>query len=205
MVKQIEMPRNSKKPTSFLTIYDAFFSRITDDMYMEFTEEDTYTMLQDLLINNLSRFEFPRFDIFDYEEGSWGYYGEYEGIESNNKEVTAYGWIGGTFNIELTLEEINIIALNMVIGWLGQQLDTTENTRMKYSGSDFKFTSQANHMAKLKVLIDAQKADSIHLQRIYKRRIRTADGEIQSTMGTIVSKPNYGFEIRYPDFGRRYH
>ena len=205
MVKQTEMPRNPKNPTSFLTIYDAFFSRITDDMYMELTEEDTYGILQDLLITSLPRFEFPRVDIFDYEIGSWGYLGEYEGVESDNKEVTAYGWIGGTFNVELTLEEINIIALNMVIGWLGQQLDTTENTRMKYSGSDFKFTSQANHMAKLKVLIDAQKADSIHLQRIYKRRIRTADGQIQSTMGTIVSKPNYGFEVQYSNFGRRYH
>ena len=195
MVKQVEMPRNPNNPTSFLTIYDAFFSRITDDMYMEFTEEDTYMMLQDLLLNNLFRFEFPRFDLFDYEEGSWGYLGEYEGVESDNKEVTAYGWIGGTFNVELTLEEINIIALNMVIGWLGQQLDTTENTRMKYSGSDFKFTSQANHMAKLKVLIDAAKIDCLHLQRIYKRRIRTADGKIQSTMGTIVSRPGYGFKI----------
>jgi len=203
MVKQVEMPRNPNNPTSFLTIYDAFFSRITDDMYMEFTEEDTYMMLQDLLVNNLSRFEFPRFDIFDYEEGSWGYLGEYEGIESDGKLVTAYGWVGGTFNVELTLEEINIIALNMVVGWLGQQLDTTENTRMKYSGSDFKFTSQANHMAKLKVLVDSQKADSVHLQRIYKRRIRTADGQIQSTMGTIVSKPNYGFEIQHRDCGRR--
>jgi hypothetical protein len=28
---------------------------------------------------------------------------------------------------------------------------------MKYSGTDFKFTSQANHMAKLKVMIDAYK------------------------------------------------
>ena len=195
MGKQEEMPRNPNKPTSFLTIYDAFFSRITDDMYMEFTEEDTYAMLQDLLINNLSRFEFPRFDIFDYEEGAWGYLGEYEGVESDNKEVPAYGWVGGIFNVELTLEEINIIALNMVVGWLGQQLDTTENTRMKYSGSDFKFTSQANHMAKLKVLIDAQKIDSLHLQRIYKRRIRTVDGQIQSTMGMIVSKPKYGFKI----------
>lgn len=195
MVKQKEMPRNPIKPTSFLTIYDAFFSRITDDMYMEFTEEDTYMMLQDLLLNNLQRFEFPRFDIFDYEEGSWGYLGEYEGVESDDKEVPAYGWVGGTFNVELTLEEINIIALNMVIGWLGQQLDTTENTRMKYSGSDFKFTSQANHMAKIKVLIDSQKADSVHLQRIYKRRIRTVDGEIQSTMGRIVSRPDYGFKI----------
>lgn len=195
MVEQKSMPRDPNKPTSFYTIYDAFFSRITDDMYMELTEEDTYQVLQDLLITNLSRFEFPRFDLFDYEEGAWGYLGEYQGVESNNKEVAAYGWIGGTFNVELTIEEINIIALNMVIGWLGQQLDTTENTRMKYSGSDFKFTSQANHMAKLKVLIDAHKTDCLHLQRIYKRRIRTADGQIQSTMGKIVSRPNYGFKI----------
>jgi hypothetical protein len=79
----------------------------------------------------------------------------------------------------------------MVIEWLTQQLDTTENTREKYSGSDFKFTSQANHMAKLKVLIDAQKQDSVHLQRIYKRRIFTPDGA-QSTMGDIISKPTYG-------------
>ena len=195
MLKQNEMQRDPNNPTSFLTIYDAFFSRITDDMYMELTAEDTYTMLQDLLINNLPRFEFPRFDIFDYEPGAWGYFGDYQGVESNGDLVTAYGWIGGNFNVELTLEEINIIALNMVVGWLGQQLDTTENTRMKYSGSDFKFTSQANHMAKLKVLIDSHKTDSLHLQRLYKRRIRTESGEIQSTLGSIVTKPAYGFKV----------
>lgn len=195
MLKQNEMQRDPNNPTSFLTIYDAFFSRITDDMYMELTEEDTYTMLQDLLINNLPRFEFPRFDIFDYEPGAWGYIGDYQGVESEGTLVTAYGWIGGNFNIELTLEEINIVALNMVVGWLGQQLDTTENTRMKYSGSDFKFTSQANHMAKLKVLVDSHKTDCLHLQRLYKRRIRTDKGEIQSTLGSIVSKPSYGFKV----------
>lgn len=190
--------RDPNKPTSFLTIYDAFLAKITSDMYMELTEEDTYTMLQDLLINSLSRFEFPRFDIFEYEEGAWGYIGEYEGIESDDKEVAAYGWVGGTFNIELTIEEINIIALNMVIGWLGQQLDTTENTRMKYSGSDFKFTSQANHMAKLKVMIDAHKQDSLHLQRLYKRRIRMIDGEIRSTMGQVMEVPSYGYKRTGP-------
>lgn len=183
------------KTTPFSIIYDSFLSRVTSDMYMEMTELDTLEMLQDLLINAIPRFEFPRFDIFDYEPGSWGYIGEYDGVESNDIEVAAYGWVGGTFNIELTNEEINIIALNMVIGWLGQQLDTTENTRMKYSGSDFKFTSQANHMAKLKVTIDAHKQDSLHLQRLYKRRIRMSDGEIQSTMGQIVSRPSYGFKV----------
>ena len=177
--------------TSFITIYDSFLARITSDMYLELTEEDTFLMLQDLLINGMYRFEFPRFDINNYEEGMWASLGTYQGVESDNKEVPAAGWVGGAFHVVLTQEEINILALNMVVEWLGQQLDTTENTRMKYSGSDFKFTSQANHMAKLKVMIDAQKADSIHLQRIYKRRKITSDG-VQSTMGQIVSTPDYG-------------
>ena len=192
----MEVERDPLKKTSFLTIYDAFLAKVTDDMYMELTEEDTYSMLQDLLINTLPRFEFPRFDLYDYEEGAWGDLGVYQGVDSDDVEVPAAGWVGGTFNIELTSEEINIIALNMVIGWLGQQLDTTENTRMKYSGSDFKFTSQANHMSKLKVLIDAHKQDSLHIQRLYKRRIRTADGEFQSTMWQIMAPPEYGLKVR---------
>ena len=177
--------------TSFITIYDSFWGRVTDDMYLEFTEEDTLELLQTLLLNALPRFEFPRFDIFDYEIGTWQSLGTYRGVESDDKEVPVTGWVGGAFNHVLTDEEINILALNMVIEWLSQQLDTTENTREKYSGSDFKFTSQANHMAKLKVLIDAQQKDSVHLQRIYKRRRFTSDGA-QSTMGDIISKSNYG-------------
>lgn len=174
--------------TSFVTIYDSFLARITDDMYMELTELDTIEMLQDLLINAIPRFEFPRFDVFDYDEGHWEELGTYTGIESDNKEVPATGWVGGIFNSLLSKEEINILSLCMVIEWLGQQLDTTENSRMKYSGSDFKFTSQANHMAKLKVLIDAQQKDSVHIQRIYNRRRFTADGA-QSAMGQIIEKP----------------
>jgi len=182
---------NTPATTSFVAIYDAFFARVTDDMYLEMTEIDTLRCLQDILLNAIPRFEFPRFDIFDYEEGYWTDLGTYQGVESNNKEVPAAGWVGGAFNCLLTQEEINILALNMVIEWLGQQLDTTDVSKMKYAGSDFKFTSQANHMAKLKVLIDAQQKDSIHLQRIYKRRRFTKDGP-QSTMGDIISKPSYG-------------
>lgn len=180
--------------TPFSAIYDSFFAHISDDMYMELTEFDTYLILQDLLENAIPRFEFPRFDIFDYEIGAWDDLGDYKGVESDNKLVPAWGWAGGKFNIDLTTEEINIISLNMVIEWLIQQLNTTENTKMKYAGSDFKMTSQANHMAKLKVIIDSHKQDSIHLQRIYKRRKRT-NGEIQSTIGEIVSRPSYGYKI----------
>jgi hypothetical protein len=176
--------------TPFSTIYDSFFAHITDDMYMELTELDTYLILQELLLNAIPRFEFPRFNIFDYEEGIL-MEDVYQGVESDDKEVPATYWEGGYFNHLLTREEINILSICMVIEWLGQQLESTENTRMKYSGSDFKFTSQANHMAKIKVLIDAKKTDCLHLQRLYKRR-KVSGSNIQSTLGQIISTPEYG-------------
>ena len=169
--------------TPFSTIYDSFFAHITDDMYMELTELDTYLILQELLLNAIPRFEFPRFNIFDYEEGVL-MEDTYQGLESDGSADRD----GTGLRVE---EEINILALNMVIEWLGQQLESTENTRMKYSGSDFKFTSQANHMAKIKVLIDAKKTDCLHLQRLYKRR-KVSGSNIQSTLGQIISTPEYG-------------
>jgi hypothetical protein len=53
------------------------------------------------------------------------------------------------FAADLNSEEINILAILMMCAWVQRQLTSIENTRMKYSGSDFKMTSQANHMAKL--------------------------------------------------------
>lgn len=180
--------------TSFLTIYDSFLTRVTSDMYMELTELDTFMMLQDLLIAAIPRFEFPRFDVFDYEEGYLDSSGTYCGVESDNQEVPATLWVGGSFNSQLTAEEINILSLNMVVEWLGQQLTITENTRMKYSGPDYKFTSQANHMAKLKNLIEHFSKDCLHLQRLYKRRV-FKDGQVLSTMGQVMTTPSYGFMI----------
>ena len=182
------------KITPFSIIYDSFLTRVTSDMYMELTELDTLELLQDLLVNAIPRFEFPRFDIFDYELGYLTSVGTYQGVESDGKEVPATAWVGGSFNAELTQEEINILSLSMVVEWLGQQLATTENTKLKYSGSDFKFTSQANHMSKIKVMMDSYRQECFHLQRLYKRR-KNVDGEIRSTAGIIMTTPNYGYKI----------
>ena len=182
------------KTTPFSIIYDSFLSRVTSDMYMEMTELDTLEMLQDLLINAIPRFEFPRFDIFDYELGYLMGIGTYCGVESDGIEVPATAWVGGSFNAELTQEEVNILSLSMVVEWLGQQLATTENTRLKYSGSDFKFTSQANHMAKIKVIMDSYRQECFHLQRLYKRR-KIVNGEVHSTAGVIMTTPSHGYKI----------
>jgi hypothetical protein len=51
---------------------------------------------------------------------------------------------------------------------------------MKYSGTDFKMTSQANHLAKLLTLLKETQRQSLHMQRLYKRRRTDKDGMIRS-------------------------
>lgn len=109
--------------TTFQDIYDRFLGKITDDMYMEWTYEDTVADLHNILMDAIPGFEFPRFPLYDYNEDS--------------------------YNVHLTSEEINILALLMYNTWLQRQVASIENTRMKYSGADFKMTSQANHLDKL--------------------------------------------------------
>ena len=46
--------------TTFDVIYNSFTSKITDDMYIELTPQDTIRDMQNLLINAIPGFEFPR-------------------------------------------------------------------------------------------------------------------------------------------------
>ena len=57
---------------------------------------------------------------------------------------------------------------------------------MKYSGPDFKFTSQANHMQKVLQMKKDYEREGFHLQRLYKRRILDVNGIYHSTMPKIM-------------------
>ena len=179
------------KTTPFSMIYDSFLSKITDDMYMELTELDTYRLLEELLQSAIQKFEFPRFDITNYEL-SEAEETTYSGVESNNQEVPLTIYQNGHFNEELTWEEINIISTYMIVEWLGQQLASVENVRMKYSGSDFKFTSQANHMSKILSLKKDYEREGFHLQRLYKRRLKDDEGIMRSTFSSIMENSPEG-------------
>ena len=48
-------------------------------------------------------------------------------------------------------------------GWVQRQVTSIEHTRMKYSGPDFKMTSQANHLSKLLNLLTESRRESTHL------------------------------------------
>ena len=185
--------------TLFSAVYNRFLGQVTDDLYLELTPEDTLRDLQNLLLNAIPGFEFPRQNLYDYT---------IELTEKLESEVTPNEFILGTvwrdldeeletpkvlvdksrFNSELTAEEINILALLMKQGWVQRQVTSIENTRMKYSGADFKMTSQANHLSKLMSLLEESRRDSFHMQRLYKRRKFAADGKYASNWSSLMER-----------------
>ncbi len=186
--------------TQFTTVYNRFLGKITDDMYLELTPEDTVRDLQNLLLDAIPGFEFPRCNLYD---------NHIEIVQIQEDLVTKEDFVIGVvwneedsselneipkvlversyFNADLSEEEINILALLMKQGWVQRQVTSIENTRMKYSGSDFKMTSQANHLSKLLSLLEESRRDSFHMQRLYKRRKMTNSG-YQSNWSVLREK-----------------
>ena len=70
--------------TSFSLVYDSFLSKITDDMYLELTELDTFRILEQLLLSAIEKFEFPRIDLWDYDLFDIVDETTYQGAESND-------------------------------------------------------------------------------------------------------------------------
>lgn len=185
--------------TLFATVYNRFLGKVTDDLYLELTPEDTLKDLQNLLMDALPGFEFPRVNLFDYT---------IEITEKGEEELSSDDFILGTawgdildeslstpkfivdnsrFNVELSPEEVNILAILMKQGWVQRQVTSIENTRMKYSGPDFKMTSQANHLSKLLSALTECRRDSLHMQRLYKRRKLNKNGAYESNWSSLRS------------------
>ena len=186
--------------TQFTTVYNRFLGKITDDMYLELTPEDTVRDLQNLLLDAIPGFEFPRCNLYD---------NHIEIVQIQEDLITKEDFVIGVvwneedsnelneipkvlversyFNADLSEEEINILALLMKQSWVQRQVTSIENTRMKYSGSDFKMTSQANHLSKLLSLLEESRRDSFHMQRLYKRRKMTSSG-YQSNWSVLREK-----------------
>ena len=165
------------RPTKFTVVYNNFLSKITDDMYLELTEQDTKAILRQLLLAAIHKFEFPRQSL------EYSYMKVKRIDDDTGEQVRDSFW--GFFN-PLTAEQINILSTYMIVEWLGQQLASVENVRMKYSGADFKFTSQANHMQKILQMKKDYQREGFHLQRLYKRRIQDLNGVYHSTMKKVM-------------------
>ena len=190
--------------TKFTEIYNRFLGKITDDMYVELAPQDTIRDLRNLLIDAIPGFEFPRHNLYDYSiESEIKFENEIDkddfiiGIlwdempEDSINETPRVEIEQSSFTAELTSEEINILAILMMCAWVQRQVTSIENTRMKYSGTDFKMTSQANHLSKLLSLLNECNRQSLHMQRLYKRRKIIDNGEYRSNWSVLREKSTF--------------
>ena len=190
--------------TPFVDVYNRFLGKITDDMYVELTPQDTIRDLRNLIIDAIPGFEFPRHDLYNYIIESeikredevltsdfiigmlW------DDISEDNMDMAPKVMVEkSNFAAELTSEEINILAILMMSAWVQRQVTSIENTRMKYSGSDFKMTSQANHLSKLQSLLGECHRQSHHMQRLYKRRKIIDNGEYRSNWSVLRERSTF--------------
>lgn len=128
--------------TSFSTIYDAFLSKILDDEWGSWTEEELHTDLKTLLEAAIPRFKFPRASLA-YNDDS--------------------------FLIDLNNEEIQILANYMKCEWLNRSILTWENVKPLYEERDF---SQANLLDKLNESLKSEQKNAEKLEAIYYRSIK---------------------------------
>ena len=128
--------------TSFDVVYTAFLSKILDDEWDTWTEEeieeDLFTLLQAAIV----RFKFPRVSLEYTNEG---------------------------FTDTLTNDEVQILASYMKCEWLNRNILTWENVKPLYEERDF---SQANLLDKFNNMLAAEQAQAAKLEAIYYRSVK---------------------------------
>ena len=97
--------------TQFSEVYSRFFDSITDNMYIEWTEQDTKKDVQNILIASIPGFEFPKISL-NYEKMDY---------DLENFCDDSY------FYEDLSQEEINILVNLMLLNWLQRQITSIEN------------------------------------------------------------------------------
>ncbi|NLV87668.1 MAG: hypothetical protein GX025_10720 [Clostridiales bacterium] len=158
--------------TPFKVVYDRFFDLVTDDFYSELSPEAADQDCRSLLMSSLPMFEFPERPFSFITEIVLG-----EPVEF--------------FEQDLTLEEINILAFGMVQIWAQRQTTSIENTRQKFSGVDFKQSSQASHLQRLLKLLEDAKIEHRRLQMLNsRRRVNESSGKYESNFDMFVRPMN---------------
>ncbi len=127
--------------TSYETVYDAFLSKILEDEWGFWTEEEIKQDLRSLLEGAIPWFKFPRVSLNRGDDG---------------------------FENDLSNEEIQIIATYMKCEWLNRTILTWENVKPLYDERDF---SQANLIDKFNAMLAGEQKHAAKLESIYYRSV----------------------------------
>lgn len=129
--------------TSVYKVYEAFLSKMLEDEWLNWTQEEVEADWRALLDGAIPNFKFPRVSLDIGEDGN--------------------------FIDDLSNEEIQILASFMKCEWLNREILTWENIKPLYVERDF---SQANLIDKLQKLTESEIKKAQRLERIYYRSIQ---------------------------------
>lgn len=127
--------------TSVQAVYDAFLTKMLEDEWLNWTDEENQQDWRSLLDSAIPWFKFPRVSLEIDEDGYF--------VDENMSNV-----------------EIQILATYMKCEWLNRTILTWENVKPLYVERDF---SQANLIEKLKTLLEREEYKALKLERIYYR------------------------------------
>lgn len=125
---------------SVYDVYDAFLSKMLEDEWLNWTDDEREEDWRSLLDAAIPYFKFPRVEL------------TIDGDEFVDENVSN--------------EEIQILATYMKCEWLNRTILTWENVKPLYVERDF---SQANLIDKLKQLLEREEYKALKLERIYYR------------------------------------
>ena len=127
--------------TSVQAVYDAFLTKMLEDEWLNWTDEENEEDWRSLLDGAIPWFKFPRVSLEINEDGYF--------VDEN-----------------ITNVEIQILATYMKCEWLNRTILTWENVKPLYVERDF---SQANLIEKLKTLLEREEYKALKLERVYYR------------------------------------
>lgn len=127
---------------SIQDVYDAFLSKMLEDEWLNWTEEEIKMDWYSLFCAAVPYFKFPRVSL------------EVKDDYFVDEKV-------GNF-------EIQILATYMKCEWLNRTILTWENVKPLYVERDF---SQANLIDKLRILLEKEEKKALKLENLYYRSI----------------------------------
>ena len=127
--------------TPIQKVYDAFLTKMLEDEWLNWTDEENEEDWRALLDSAIPWFKFPRCSLEIDENGFF--------VDEN-----------------ITNVEIQILATYMKCEWLNRTILTWENVKPLYVERDF---SQANLIDKLKSLLEREEYKALKLERVYYR------------------------------------
>ena len=142
--------------TSFDKIYEAFLSKMLDDEWGNWQQEDIEIDLRQLLESAIPRFKFPRISLNRTDEG---------------------------FEEDLDSEEIQILATYMKCEWLNRTILTWEHIKPLYEEREF---SQANLIDKLNQTLEAERKAAEKVSASFVRPKTQGKNCIMDTHGNSV-------------------